>query len=151
MLNRNKGDEGGPAETHSGRAHFVFLRGHPHFPGAIAAREAEERKTVRNVLFVCSQNKLRSPTAEQVFASWPDIDVSSAGTNNDAENPLSAEEIGWADIIFVMEKVHRSKVQAKFRSALKGKRLICLDIPDNYAFMDPALVQLLKTKVPQHL
>lgn len=100
---------------------------------------------------MCSQNKLRSPTAEQVFASWPDIEVSSAGTNNDAENPLSAEEIGWADIIFVMEKIHRSKVQAKFRSALKGKRLICLDIPDNYAFMDPALVQLLKTKVPQHL
>ena len=106
---------------------------------------------MKNVLFVCSQNKLRSPTAEQVFADWPGIETSSAGTNNDAENPLSSEEIEWADIVFVMEKSHRSKVQAGYRSALKGKRLICLDIPDNYTFMDPALVALLKAKVPPHL
>lgn len=110
-----------------------------------------ERQILKNVLFVCSQNKLRSPTAEQVFASWPNIEVSSAGTNNDAENPLSAEQIEWADIVFVMEKTHRSKVQTKYRSALKGKRLICLDIPDEYEFMDPDLIQLLKTKVPRHL
>ncbi len=106
---------------------------------------------MKNVLFVCSQNKLRSPTAEQVFANWPDIEVSSAGTNNDAENPLSSEQIEWANIVFVMEKSHRSKVQAKYRSALKGKRLICLHIPDEYDFMDPALIQVLKAKVPQHL
>ena len=106
---------------------------------------------MKNVLFVCSQNKLRSPTAEQVFADWPGIETSSAGTNNDAENPLSSEEIEWADIIFVMEKTHRSKVQGGYRSALKGKRLICLDIPDDYTFMDPALVTLLKMKVPPHL
>ncbi|MGQ3292713.1 MAG: arsenate reductase/protein-tyrosine-phosphatase family protein, partial [Shinella sp.] len=54
---------------------------------------------MKNVLFVCSQNKLRSPTAEQVFASWPNIETASAGTNNDAENPLSAEQIEWADIV----------------------------------------------------
>jgi predicted protein tyrosine phosphatase len=106
---------------------------------------------VKNILFVCSQNRLRSPTAEQVFADWPGIETSSAGTNNDAENPLSAELIEWADIVFVMEKVHRSKVQTRYRSALRGKRVICLDIPDNYTFMDPALVALLKVKVPPHL
>ncbi|MCD1265132.1 low molecular weight protein tyrosine phosphatase family protein [Shinella sumterensis] len=106
---------------------------------------------MKNILFVCSQNRLRSPTAEQVFADWPGIETSSAGTNNDAENPLSAELIEWADIVFVMEKVHRSKVQTRYRSALRGKRVICLDIPDNYTFMDPALVALLKVKVPPHL
>ncbi len=106
---------------------------------------------MKNVLFVCSQNKLRSPTAEQVFADWPGIEASSAGTNNDAENPLSSEQVEWADIVFVMEKAHRNKVQAKYRSALKGKRLICLNIPDDYDFMDPVLIQLLKAKVPQHL
>jgi predicted protein tyrosine phosphatase len=105
---------------------------------------------VRNVLFVCSQNKLRSPTAEQVFANWPGIEVSSAGTNNDAENPLSNEQIEWADIVFVMEKTHRAKLQGRYRSALKGKRLICLHIPDNYDFMDPLLVRLLMSKVPQY-
>ncbi|RDL51163.1 hypothetical protein BLJAPNOD_02293 [Ensifer sp. M14] len=102
-------------------------------------------------MFVCSQNKLRSPTAEQIFADRDDIEVSSAGTNNDAENPLSEELIQWADIVFVMERTHRAKVQGKYRSALKGKRLICLHIPDDYAFMDPALVALLMRKVPLHL
>jgi len=106
---------------------------------------------LQNVLFICNQNKLRSPTAEQVFADWPGIEVSSAGTNRDAENPLSAEQIEWADIIFVMEKAHRSKVQGKYRTSLNQKRLICLHIPDDYDFMDPGLVELLKAKVPQHL
>jgi predicted protein tyrosine phosphatase len=106
---------------------------------------------VKNVLFVCSQNKLRSPTAEQVFAGRPDIEVSSAGTNNDAENPLSQEQVEWADIIFVMERAHRAKVQKKYRSSLRNKRLICLGIPDDYAFMDPALIELLEAKVPQFL
>ncbi|WP_117195744.1 low molecular weight protein tyrosine phosphatase family protein [Rhizobium terrae] len=106
---------------------------------------------MRNVLFVCSQNRLRSPTAEQIFADWPDIEVSSAGTNNDAENPLCQELVEWADIIFVMERSHRTKVQNKYRSVIKGKRLICLHIPDDYDFMDPSLVQILRTKVPQHL
>jgi predicted protein tyrosine phosphatase len=34
---------------------------------------------------------------------------------------------------------------------LLGKRVICLDIPDNYKFMDAALVKLLKIKVERHL
>ena len=106
---------------------------------------------MKNVLFVCSQNKLRSPTAEQVFANWPGIETSSAGTNNDAENPLSNELVEWADIIFVMERAHRTKLQAKYRAAMKDVRLVCLDIPDDYQFMDPGLVELLKAKVPRHL
>lgn len=108
------------------------------------------RSSITNVLFVCSQNRLRSPTAEQVFASRRDLEVSSAGTNNDAENPLTAEQVTWADVIVVMEKTHRTKVQKRFRKALNGKRIICLDIPDNYAFMDPALIALLKTRSARH-
>ena len=77
--------------------------------------------------------------------------MASAGTNNDAEVPLSAELVGWADTIFVMENIHRSKLQRKFRAALKGVRIICLDIPDNYDFMDPALVRLLQVRVGRHL
>ena len=106
---------------------------------------------MKNVLFVCSQNKLRSPTAEQVFAQYPDIEVASAGTNSDSETPLSAELIEWADVIFVMEKVHRTKLQQRFRASLKSKRVVCLDIPDKYRFMDPELVHLLETKVGRHL
>lgn len=105
---------------------------------------------MKNVLFVCSQNKLRSPTAEQVFAARRDIEVDSAGTNHDAENPLTAELVAWADIIFVMEKTHRVKLQKKFAKALKA-HVVCLDIPDNYAFMDPLLVARLEERVPKHL
>ena len=106
---------------------------------------------MKNVLFVCSQNKLRSPTAEQVFAENPWIEVASAGTNSDAESPLTAELVAWADMIFVMEKAHRSKVQKRFRGAPKKARIICLDIPDDYEFMDEALIQWLKARVCRHL
>ena len=105
----------------------------------------------RNVLFICGKNRLRSPTAEQVFADWPGIETSSAGINHDAENPVTPELLQWADLVFVMERAHRSKLSAKFKSHLDNKRIVCLDIPDNYEFMDPALVRLLKTKVPGHL
>ncbi len=106
---------------------------------------------MKNVLFVCSQNRLRSPTAEQVFSSRPDLEVASAGTNNDADTPLTSELVMWADVIVVMEKTHRSKVQKRFRSALGGKRLICLDILDEFEFMDPALVKLLQTRLARYL
>jgi predicted protein tyrosine phosphatase len=105
---------------------------------------------VKRVLFVCSQNKLRSPTAEQVFSTWPGIEVDSAGTNHDAENPLTGELVEWAQVIFVMEKTHRAKLSKRFKRQLKA-RVICLDIPDDYAFMDPALVALLNAKVAPHL
>lgn len=105
----------------------------------------------RNILFICSQNRLRSPTAEQVFADWPGIETRSAGLNNGAETPVTPELLDWADMIFVMERAHRSKLSAKFKACLGGKRVICLEIPDNYAYMDPDLIALLKIKVPGYL
>jgi predicted protein tyrosine phosphatase len=102
---------------------------------------------MKQVLFVCSQNKLRSPTAEQVFADFPGISTDSAGTNRGAVNELTDEHILAADLIFVMEKTHREKVMRKFGHLIKDQRVICLDIPDNYGFMEEALVALLKRKV----
>jgi predicted protein tyrosine phosphatase len=106
---------------------------------------------MKRVLFVCSQNRLRSPTAEQVFSERPDLEVDSAGTNNDATQPVSGELIAWADLVFVMEKTHRNKLQKRFRAELKSVKLICLDIPDEYEFMDATLVRLLKTRVSRYL
>jgi predicted protein tyrosine phosphatase len=106
---------------------------------------------VINALFICSQNKLRSPTAETVFAKWPGVETDSAGLNNDAETPLTPEQIDWADIIFVMEKAHRSKLSAKFRKHLNGKRVVCLDIPDDYDYMQEELVKQLEAKVVRFL
>ncbi|MGN6150843.1 MAG: low molecular weight protein tyrosine phosphatase family protein [Lysobacteraceae bacterium] len=100
-----------------------------------------------NVLFICTQNRLRSPTAEQVFADWPGIETQSAGLGNDADNPVTPENLAWSDLIFVMERTHRNKLSKKFRAHLGGKRVICLDIPDDYGYMDPVLVRLLRQKV----
>jgi predicted protein tyrosine phosphatase len=104
-----------------------------------------------NVLFICSQNRLRSPTAEQVFADWPGIETQSAGLGNDADIPVTPELLAWSGLIFVMEKVHRSRLSNKFSRHLKDKRIVCLDIPDDYDFMEPALVQLLTRKVTPFL
>ncbi len=106
---------------------------------------------MKRLLFVCSRNRLRSPTAEQIFSARAGIEVASAGTSPDADNPLTAELVAWADMIFVMERRHREKVQRDFRDRLKGKRVVCLDIPDDYAFMDPALIRLLEARMARHL
>lgn len=95
-----------------------------------------------HVLFIFSQNRLCSPTAEQVFSDWPGIEVSSAGLNHDAENPVTPDLLCWAESIFVMERSHRNKLSKKFKAYLQGKRIICLDIPDDYDFMDPVQVHL---------
>ena len=86
-----------------------------------------------------------------MFADWPGVETASAGLGNDAEVPVSPELLAWADTVFVMEKVHRSRLSAKFGRHLNGKQVICLDIPDDYAYMDAALVTLLKQKVPRFL
>jgi predicted protein tyrosine phosphatase len=101
---------------------------------------------MKRALFICSQNRLRSPTAEQVFSGRPGFEVASAGLNNDADVPVSPELLQWADIIFVMEKAHRDKLSKKFRPHLKDKRIVCLDIPDEFEFMDTALIRLLEAK-----
>lgn len=102
---------------------------------------------ITRVLFVCSRNRLRSPTAEQVFAQFPELECDSAGTDSSACVPLDSDHIAWADVIFAMERSHRTRISKQFKSQLKGKRLVVLDIPDLYEFMDPGLVRILQKKV----
>ncbi len=103
-----------------------------------------------NILFVCSRNKLRSPTGEAVFANSSDMEVRSAGISNDAQVPVSVEDVEWADVIFVMEQSQKSKLIKKFRGQINRQRIICLGIPDIYKYMDPELVEIFKRKVPQY-
>ena len=103
------------------------------------------------VLFICSQARLRSPTAERVFADWPGVETASAGLNRAADNPVTPELLEWADLVFVMERAHRSKLSARFRAQLGRARVICLDIPDEYEYMAPDLIALLKARVPRQL
>ena len=100
-----------------------------------------------NVLFICSANKLRSPTAEAVFGKYDGIEIESAGMDRGAPVEISSDLVEWADMIFVMEKKHRQKLSSKFKSYLKNKRVVCLDIPDDYEYMDVDLVKILEKKV----
>lgn len=90
---------------------------------------------------------MRSPTAEVVFSNRPNLEVLSAGTAPDAENPVSAELVEWADNIFAMEAVHRRRLHKQFGKLLETRKLIVLGIPDKYQYMDPELVKILLHKV----
>lgn len=104
-----------------------------------------------NVLFICGKNRWRSPTAEQLFAAHPGVACTSAGVAHDADVEVSAELVLWADLIFVMEKAHKTKLTARLAKQPAGKRVVCLNIPDRYPFMDDTLVTLLKRKITPYL
>jgi len=104
-----------------------------------------------NLLFVCSQNRLRSPTAEAVFSAYPGIKAISAGTNADSDVPVSGDLIEWADLVLVMEAGHRRKITARFGPMLRHKPLAVLGIPDRYQFMQPELIELLRVRVARLL
>ena len=102
---------------------------------------------MRNLLFVCSRNQWRSPTAEKIFQKEADLNVRSAGTSSSARRKVSEKDLQWADLIFVMEKRHLAQLRRKFGHELHEDKVVVLHIPDEYEFMDPALVELLRDLV----
>lgn len=108
-------------------------------------REMAEAEPIK-VLFVCSKNQWRSPTAEQVFRKDAGLSVRSAGTSRSARRTITVADIRWADLIFVMEDKHRARLRAQFRDELRYKTVHTLDIPDLYRFMDAELVEILRAK-----
>lgn len=105
----------------------------------------------RKVLFICSHNQLRSPTAERVFRDHPGVEVKSAGVSDLSPVCVDRWLLEWAEIIFVMEPDHRQELGRKFQEVCRSKKVICLNIPDQYNYMDPELVELLKERVSRHL
>ncbi len=101
------------------------------------------------ILFVCSRNQWRSPTAERVWAREPGIEVRSAGTSAKARRSLTEADLRWADIVFVMESRHAEIIRAEFGRPTVP--MVVLDIPDEYRFMDPELVEMLRVAVAPHL
>ena len=99
------------------------------------------------ILFLCGKNRRRSLTAEEIFSARDGIEVSSAGTSDDAECVVSADLLDWADKVFVMEVSQKKHLSAYFASALKNKKIVCLNIPDRYEFMQPELIEVLRAKV----
>lgn len=104
-----------------------------------------------NLLFVCSRNQWRSPTAEVIYKSRSGLQVRSAGTASSARIKLTVKQIAWAELIFVMEKKHKQRMMDKFGAKLIGNKVIILDIPDKYQFMDPELIEEIEVKVSSYL
>ncbi len=103
------------------------------------------------ILFVCSRNQWRSPTAEALFLNHPDILARSAGTEKNARIRVTEKLILWADLIFVMEKKHRQRLREKFPDIINTKRVIVLDIPDEYQYQDAELIEHLRTSLQPYL
>lgn len=103
------------------------------------------------LLFICSQNRRRSLTAERIFDGVDGYLVRSAGTEEGARIRVTPGHLGWADVIFVMEKRHQDRLRAKFRQELVGKPIVCLHIADIYEYMDEALIRQLETSVAAYL
>jgi predicted protein tyrosine phosphatase len=106
---------------------------------------------MQHLLFICGRNRRRSPTAEELFSTWPDVETASAGISSDADVPVTPELLAWSDLIFVMEPRQREKLKRAFSAELRGKRVVCLNIADDYDYQDPALIKLLNSRVSPHL
>jgi predicted protein tyrosine phosphatase len=105
--------------------------------------------SVTHLLFVCGRNRRRSPTAEALFTGAAGVETMSAGLSPDADHVLCADSIAWADVIFVMEQRQRAAVARTFARLVRDKRVVCLNIADDYEYMDESLVRLLRERVPR--
>jgi predicted protein tyrosine phosphatase len=103
------------------------------------------------LLFICSKNQWRSPTAELLFKNHAVHQARSAGTSEKARIKVNEKFVLWADVVFVMEHRHKELLKQRFSGSITGKRLIVLDIPDNYLFCDEELIEILKGKLAEFL
>lgn len=106
---------------------------------------------MKNILFICSRNQWRSPTAEKIYSKDDRVNVRSAGTNPSARKTVNAKDIEWAELIFVMEHKHKDRLKSSFARQLQYKKIIVLDIPDEYRYMDEELMKILRCSVELYL
>ena len=108
-------------------------------------------RPTQRVLFLCKYNRSRSATAERLFCKRPDLEVRSAGTNEEALVRVNQRMLDWADVVFTMDSTQQRALQHMFPSHPGLKKLVCLEIPDDFAFLHPELVKLLNERVTPHL
>lgn len=112
--------------------------------------------SLKNVLFKCSANKLRSNTADDYFSLiYPEYNFTSAGTNlkicaKEGTNPLTIEILKGADLVFAMENRHKKLIKDYLKDQLK-KEIIVLNIPDFYKYYQKELIDLLQIKINPYL
>ncbi len=101
-------------------------------------------------LFICHYNRKRSATAERVFGKDPALDVLSAGTSDEAMVQVNQRMLEWADIVFVMDDEQVQALAQMFPEHPALPQVVCLDIQDNYHFLDPELVAVLHERTKPH-
>jgi predicted protein tyrosine phosphatase len=109
-------------------------------------RHAGWRGRMKRILFICGKGRQRSPTAELIFASLPGCETDSAGLSADSAALVSSEQLEWATHIAVMERRQMSRLRRAFPKLVAGRKLVSLDIPDDFAFMQPELVAMLQQR-----
>ncbi|MFP4442507.1 MAG: protein tyrosine phosphatase [Spirochaetia bacterium] len=100
----------------------------------------------KKILFVCSANLQRSPTAEELYKDDSRFEVRSAGTSRLAANTINAGIIGWADIVVVMEERHVRIIRECFPTESLRTRFVTLDIPDVFEYMDSVLQREIRSR-----
>ena len=103
------------------------------------------------LLFVCSRNQWRSPTAAALFQHSDLYVAKSAGTSDSARIKITAGLINWADRIFVMEKRHSAIIQRNYQEAIEGKSMVVLHIPDDYQYLDEELIEILESRLAEYI
>lgn len=101
-----------------------------------------------NVLFVCSINQWRSPTAEALYRHDSRMNVRSAGTSAAAAHRISQKDLDWADVIIAMEDEHQARIRELFSKCVLPP-IEVLGIEDHYPFQDPELIELLREGVEE--
>ncbi len=90
-------------------------------------------------------------SSEEVWKKRSGYSARSAGTSPKARRTVGPADIRWANVIFVMEKKHKNRLVAEFTRMLDHKAVHVLDIPDEYAYMDPELIAEIECKVSEIL
>ncbi|MDU8927642.1 phosphotyrosine protein phosphatase [Alisedimentitalea sp. MJ-SS2] len=102
------------------------------------------------VLFICGKARKRSPTAVECARNWPALTADCAGLSHDADEPLTQEQIYWADLLVVMEKRQKRRLSSRFGAPKPGQRILSFEIPDRFEFMDGELVDILISRLTHH-
>lgn len=103
-----------------------------------------------NLLVVCGRNKKRSRTAEHIFKNDIRFNIRSAGLSPKSDRKISENDLNWSDWVLVMENQQRRKIWDLFNH-LELPEIEILEIPDDYEFMDPELVEILTDKINETL
>jgi predicted protein tyrosine phosphatase len=103
------------------------------------------------ILFVCGRNQWRSPTAVRVFRDDARVAACSAGVSSKGGHELSGADLEWADLVLVMERRYLARIRSGFGGRMDLPRIESLDIPDEFGYMDPELVALIRSSVEPYI